>query len=259
MPATSRPASPFGERLRLWRRRRGMSQLQLATEAETTPRYLSFLETGRSRPGRAIVLRLARCLELPVREQNTLLLSAGLPAAFDERDLDDEALRPLRMAIDAILARHEPFPACAMDGLGRVVRLNEACRRFMPGVETQSPEQGLDAFLAPGPGREMVENFAEVAWAYCDRLQREAARTGDPRLRALFELAHAHLRDVPRPVSAEGPVLVVRFRFGDRVIRTFTTVMRFDTPHEVTLSELRVELVFPMDDEADAFFRSLAE
>ncbi len=251
--------SAFGRRLRYWRRRRGISQLDLATRAQTTPRHLSFIETGRSRPGRELVLRIARCLDLPVRSRNALLLAAGFPPAFEERPLSHEALEPVRNAIEGVLSRHEPYPASAIDPLGRVVMANATSRLLFPGAESQSPEDMLDAFLAPGPGRKLVENFAEVAWSLVDRMSHDVSQRDDPRHAALLDRAIRHLADVPRPAPdpAPTPILCVRLRLGDQTVRTFSTVLRFEAPFEITVSELRVELMFPMDAEADAFFRSL--
>jgi transcriptional regulator with XRE-family HTH domain len=251
--------SPFGKQLRTWRKQRGLSQLELAALAETTPRHVSFIETGRSRPGRELVLRIAACMNLPVRERNRLLASAGLPSAYAERDLDEHEMRPFRVAVEAILLHHEPYPACAIDGLGRVQLTNAGFRALWPGAEHATPEQAIDAFFGPGPMREMIENWAEVAWAHLDSRRYEAERTGDPRLLELVERSLQHLQGVARPaVQASTPVVCPRFRIGDQVVRTFTTVMRFEHAHEITLNELRVELIFPVDEVGDAFFRARA-
>ncbi len=254
--------SPFGQQLRMWRRQRGLSQLALAIAAETTPRHVSFIETGRSRPGRELVLRLAQCLDLPVRDRNTLLVAAGLTPAFAERDLNGEEAQPYRMAIETILQRHDPYPACAMNLLGKVLMANATFRAFSPGFEDMTPEQSLDAFFAPGPLQQGIENWAELAWAWVDRQRHAVARTNNARLAALVERALRHLADVPRPPMTllDGPAaLCPRLRVGDQVIRTFVTVMRFEDMHDVTLSELRIELVFPLDAQGDAFFRSLTD
>lgn len=229
--------------------------------AQTTPRHLSFIETGRSRPGRDLVLRLAECLDVPVRRRNLMLMAAGLPPAFPEADLQAESLQPMRMAVEAILKRHDPYPGCALDLFGQVRLANNGCRALFPTVERLTPEQTLDGMLAPGPGRLQIENWPEVAWAALDRLSRDAARTGHPRLIALAERATAHLAGEQRPATAlaEGsPVLETRFRLGDQIVRTFTVVMRFEGAREINFSELRVELLFPVDGPAEAFFRGLA-
>src|SRR5215475_4500621 len=104
---------PVGELLRTWRQRRRMSQLDLACEADISTRHVSFLETGRARPSRDMVLHLAERLEVPLRERNVLLVAAGFAPVFAERTLDDPALVAAREAVALVLAAHEPYPAIA--------------------------------------------------------------------------------------------------------------------------------------------------
>lgn len=253
--------SPFGQCLKMWRKRRAVSQLELAHLAGTTPRYVSFIETGRSRPGRELILRLAESLNVPIRGRNELLVAAGLGPTFEEHDLGEDELRPFRLAVEKIMEGHNPYPACASDGFGETKMVNPAFRALFPFSETMSVEEGIDSFFGPGPTREVIENWSEVAWAYIDARQVEARRSNHPRLIALTERALAHMNGVPRPKqspSPGSPVISPRLRIGDEVIRTFTTVMRFEHAHEVTMSELRVELIFPMDEVAARFFRNLS-
>jgi transcriptional regulator with XRE-family HTH domain len=259
MPSTARPSTSFGRELRYWRKLRGLSQLHLAVAAGTTPRHLSFLETGRSRPGRALVLRLAVSLDVPVRDTNTLLTAAGLPPEFPERALDETAMQPVTVSIRALLDRHDPYPGCAYDVLGTIHLANEGFRRFFPQAAERAPADLVEHFFS-APGRRWIENWAEVAWAYADRLRLESERTRSPELAARVARFHAELRDVPRPASAGDDQAVIgpRFRVGERTVSTFSALLRFDTAREVTLSELRVELTFPADEASAAYFRQLA-
>ena len=257
MDATPLPS--FGQHLKYWRRRRGLSQLALATEARTTPRHISFIETGRSRPGRDLVLRLARTLGLLARDTNALLEKAGFGPAFAERRLDEDAMRPFAATIRTILESHEPYPGSAFDPLGRIHMTNAAHRRWFPGAADRSPEQAIDDFYGGRVGFEF-ENWPEVAWAYADRWRLEASRTGSAELARLAQRAEAHLADVPRPdpSEADGAVMSPRIRIGGETYRTFATVLRVDTAREVTLSEIRVELVFPADEKTAELFRARA-
>ncbi len=250
-------ASVFGRMLRAWRRRRGLSQLSLATEAGTSPRHLSFLETGRSRPGADLVLRLADALQVPERDRGHLLEAAGLPHGGPRTPFEPDALQPFLRAVEQLLDRHAPYPGCALDGYGQVVQVNPAFERLWPGATGMTAEQGIDAFFAPGPARTLIDNWAELAWRSVDVRRREAARSGDPRMLTLAERAAEHLADVPRPAEADTPrepVFCPRFRVGDRVLRTFTTVMRFEHADDLGLRALKVELIFPADPDAAAFF-----
>lgn len=256
-------SSLFGQQLRTWRRKRGLSQLELSVLAETTPRHVSFIETGRSRPGRELVLRLSESMELPIRARNTLLTTAGLAAEYAERDLNDEGMQPFRRAVEAILERHSPYPACAIDTLGRHQMTNPAFRAFFPGIEKMTPEQAIDAFFDPelSFGRDRIENWVEAAWSYLDRLRHEESRTNHPRLTELIARINHYLKgiDRPRPTDDSSPVMCIRLRIDGQIIPIFSTVMHFENAHDITISDLRVELVFPMDSAGDAYFRSLSK
>lgn len=260
---STRTATPtsFGNLLRNWRRTRGMSQLELATRAGTTPRHVSFIETGRSRPGREVILRIADSLELPVRERNALLVSAGLPRAYAERALDDESMQPVLEGLQRMLDGHRPYPAAVIEESGRIRVCNDAYARILPGALESSPEELIDRFYGEA-GRAVIENWAEVAWATAERRRRRAERSGDPRLLQLARRALEWMKDVPRPPfdpEDESPLIMPRMRFGDQTISTYSAVMRFETAREVTLSELRAELIYPADDDSARFFRSLQD
>src|SRR5688500_19788324 len=124
--AIARPQPQVGPLLREWRERRRLSQLDLALEAGVSARHLSFVETGRSKPGRELLLRIAEQLEVPFRERNHLLLAAGHAPAFPERSLEDPELAPVRAALDLILTGHEPYPAIAVDRAWNLVAANSA-------------------------------------------------------------------------------------------------------------------------------------
>ena len=240
-----------------------MSQLALAHAAGTTSRHMSFIETGRSRPSREMVLRLAETLDLPLRERNALLVAAGLPAAFPERALSEAAMAPFRSVIRQLLDNHDPYPAWVLDRLWRVVDANAAGHAMTAslGSPTDAPVSLLEAFFAPGPMRDAIENWEEVAWAGLARLRREATDRGpDPELEAVIHQISERLRGVPMPIDVDPDTLVFcpRLRLGGRRISTITTVVAFGATRDVTLNELRVELMFPADNDSAAFFRELA-
>jgi len=251
-------SSPFGQQLRHWRRRSGVSQLDLAVQAGTSPRHVSFIETGRSRPGRDLVLRLAAALDVPIRERNTLLTSAGLPPAYPDRELTDQSMRPVKLVLDRVLARHEPYPAWVVGRGMRFLASNRGAEALFPGLCSLQPHEIVDLWFGPGPFRDMVENWPDVVWAGVAALRREATRSSDAQLLDLLQRVEAHARSIARP-DAEAvpdlPVICPRLSIDGHTIRTISTVMRFDTAVEVTASELRVELMLPADEESDAYFR----
>jgi transcriptional regulator with XRE-family HTH domain len=234
-----------------------MSQLALAAEAGTTARHLSFVETGRSRPGRELLRRLGAALDVPPREQNALLVAAGLAPAFPDRELADEAMEPVRRVLDRILRTHEPYPAWVVGRGLRFLASNGGAEALFPGMCALAPEAIVDLWYGPGPLRDLVENWQDVARAGVAALRREAARTADAELLGLWRRAEAHVRGAPAPLvdgQEDLPFVCARLRIGARTVRTVSTVLRFDGAVDVTASDLRVELMFPADAESDAFF-----
>ncbi|HLA14274.1 MAG TPA: helix-turn-helix domain-containing protein [Gemmatimonadaceae bacterium] len=257
MKANDQGSTEFGRRLRTWRRQRGLSQFELAARAGTTPRHLSFLETGRSRPGTAMVLRLGNELDLPLREQNALLEAAGLAATYSHRPLDASELTRFSAVIDSLLVGHEPLPAAAIDRYGAIRRANVAFERLSPGLVGLEPEELVDRFFGPGPWRDVLVNWADTAAVWLARQRREIHRTADPRLEALIARAERLIGPASCATQDDGlPMVCSRIRVGEDVLELFTVMVRFDTASDVTLSELRIELIYPGNDAADRFFRA---
>jgi transcriptional regulator with XRE-family HTH domain len=256
--ATAAGDASFGDLLRYWRRVRAMSQLDLASAAMTTPRHMSFVETGRSRPSREMVLRLAGALDVPLRDRNGLLLAAGFAPLYLHRPLDDPALDRVTAAIGRMLAQHEPFPAVVMDRGWNLQRANHGAGRLFGSLFAPAPIPAdanvLRLMLEPGPVRDSVVNWAEVAPALLERARREAV--GGVLDLATAELVH-ELRGLPEvaavasvapPVAPLLPVIDVELRLGDEQLRFFSVVSTVGTPVDVTAQELRVEAFFPSDD-----------
>ena len=203
-----------------------------------------------------MVLRLAEALGASLREANELLHAAGLPAAYPQAELASPDLAPYRAAIKRLLAAHEPYPAMALDARYTVVAANRPCAALF-GPQVVGSNFVRDALADPATAQKIV-NWPEVAWAGLDRLRQDARRSPfDEELRSLISLAEAALDGVPRPSAAEGGLMACPwFRIGSTVVRTIAMTARFDHPSEVTLDELHIELMYPMDDDADRFFRA---
>jgi len=202
-----------------------------------------------------MVLRLAEALGASLREVNELLHAAGLPAAYPHAGLASPDLAPYRAAIERLLAAHEPYPAMVLDARYTVVAANRACAALF-GSQVVGSNFVRDALADPAMAQTIV-NWPEVAWAGLDRLRQDARRSPfDEELRSLISLAEAALDGVSRPAADQGGLMVCPwFRIGGMVVRTIAMNARFDHTAEVTLDELRIELMYPMDDEADRFFR----
>ena len=251
------PSPPVGDLLRTWRQRRRLSQLALATEAEVSTRHVSFLETGRAKPSREMVLRLAEELEIPLGERNALLTAAGFAPIYPERALDDPALEAVREAVGLVLTGHEPYPALAVDRHWTLISANRAVAPFLDGVDPtllQPPMNVLRVSLHPDGLAPRIANLARWRAHVLDRLRRQVDLTADPRLAALLE----ELRGYPAPADAacqesalrrgEAEVVIpFRLRTERGVLAFISTTTVFGTPVDVTLDGLAIESFFPAD------------
>jgi transcriptional regulator with XRE-family HTH domain len=259
---------PVGHLVREWRQRRRLSQLDLALDAEISPRHLSFLETGRSTPSREMVLRLAERLDVPLRERNTLLLAAGYAPAFRERPLADPDLADARRAVDLVLTGHEPFPALAVDRHWHLVAANRAVAPMLEGISKAllaAPVNVLRLGLHPEGLAARIANLGEWREHVLARLRRQIDASADPVLRDLFEELRRYpggdiTANAPSKLPTAGAVVVpLRLRSPAGVLSFISTTTVFGTPVDITLSELALETFFPADAATSAVLRAAAE
>jgi transcriptional regulator with XRE-family HTH domain len=239
-----------GRLLRDWRRRRRLSQLDLALDAGVSARHLSFVETGRSQPSREMVLRLAEQLEVPLRDRNGLLLAAGYAPVYRERRLDDPELRPVRDALDLVLKGHEPCPAVVVDRGWNMVAANASVGSLIEGAAPEllaPPVNVLRLSLHPDGMAPRILNLGEWRAHLLERLERQVALTGDAELAAL----HEELSGYPGGGEGEHAVheiaVPLRLRAGDAELSFVSTIATFGTAVDVTVSELSIESFFPAD------------
>jgi transcriptional regulator with XRE-family HTH domain len=248
----SAAAPQVGELLRNWRRRRSLSQLDLALDAAVSSRHVSFLETGRSRPSREMVLHLAEHLDVPLRERNTLLLAAGFAPLYPERSLEEPEMEAVRAALDRFLRSHEPYPAVVLDGRYDIVAQNDAVAVLLDGVAPELLEPPVNALrltLHPDGMAPRILNFAEWSAHLVSRMRRRAQITGDERLADLRDELMGYPGVASSPphegLAAAEIVLPLRLRDGDSELAFFSTMSTFGTAADVTLSELSVEAFYP--------------
>jgi transcriptional regulator with XRE-family HTH domain len=255
-----------GDVLRDWRQRRRLSQLELATGANISARHLSFLETGRARPSRDMVLHLAEALDIPLRERNALLVAAGFAPIFGERKLDDPALAQARRAIDLVLKGHEPYPALAVDRHWSLIAANSAVERLMADAKAalrQPPVNVLRLSLHPDGLAPRIANLAQWRGHLLARLRRQIDLTADATLTALLK----ELMDLPAPRGARGAdpaddlggvVVPLRFSTPAGTLSLFSTTTVFGTPVDITLAELAIEAFYPADATTAEMLRQMA-
>jgi transcriptional regulator with XRE-family HTH domain len=250
-PAPARTG--VGGLLRDWRRLRGMSQLELALEAGVSTRHLSFLETGRARPSRQMVLQLAERLQVPSPDRNRLLLAAGYAPIHDERSPDDPHMEPIRAALRVVLEGHDPNPAIVVDRGWELVAHNRAATLLLDGLPDEllaPPMNFLRATLHPDGLAPSIANLRQWKEQVLGRLAREAILTGNPALRTLYQELDAYPApaggpDQPLPYGDVALPLCLRTPHGE--LRLLSTVTTFGTPADTTVEDYFIQSFLAAD------------
>ncbi|MDX2620346.1 helix-turn-helix transcriptional regulator [Streptomyces sp. NPDC049952] len=264
-----------GSLLRGWRKLRGLSQLELALRADSSARHISFIETGRSTPSRSMVLHLAEHLDVPVRERNALLMAAGHAPSYPETSLTAPEMTTLRAGLDQLLTAYEPFPALVMNGMYDVVAANKGVGMLLDGVAghlLRPPLNAMRLTLHPEGLAPRIRNLGEWRAHLLERMDRQATLRSSDALRGLYKevAAYPAPADDPRTGPDGRPearthlqeaavhpfALPLRIEAGGRVLSFVSTATTFNTPMDVTVSELAVETFLPADPETAAALRA---
>jgi len=267
MRSTTETVHPVGRLVRDWRMTRGLSQLDLALHSGFSAKHLSFIETGRTQPSRDALLVLSESLDLPLRERNRLLEAGGFARVFGETPLAADEMSRVRSVLQFILDRHSPYAAVVLDRFSDCLMGNRSAGLIMSRlVEPHLLPAGanmLRAVFHPDGMRRWIVNWPEVGRHLLDRAERELTHpTADPRGARLLEEIHGY-GDVPsaagRPphVRPGDLLLPVHIRRDGIELRLFSTIMTLGTPHDVTLQELRIETLFPSDEESETRWQAL--
>ena len=242
-------AEAFGALLKSWRHARRMSQLELGVAANVSARHISFLETGRARPSRPMVLALSETLNVPRAKRNRLLAAAGFANAYVARSLNDGDMAPVRAALDWMLERHDPYPAIALDRHWTLVSMNRCSAAMLAPMGLSEGDSLLEALIGGGPFADAIENRDELARHLAMRLQTESAFLGgDPILdRAAARLGETRALDDAGNPDAFPAVIAARYRLGDTVLSLFSTIAQFGSTEDIALADLKIELMFPAD------------
>jgi transcriptional regulator with XRE-family HTH domain len=251
--AVAEGAPSAGALLREWRQRRNLSQLEVAMRSAVSARHLSFIETGRARPSREMVLHLAERLDVPLRERNHLLLAAGFAPVFGERSLDEKEMAPIRAALERFLAAHEPYPAVVVDRHWNIVSENRGVAYVTRGVAAEllaPPANALRIALHPDGMAPRISNLAEWSGYLLGRLRREIEVTRDPELESLYEelvaypgVTAEHGRANPPPPN--DILLMHELHLEGTQLALFSTLTTFGTARDLTLAELTIEAFYP--------------
>ncbi|WP_435601938.1 helix-turn-helix domain-containing protein [Streptomyces sp. bgisy130] len=252
-----------GALLREWRDRRRISQLELALRADSSARHISFIETGRSRPSQEMVLRLAEHLDVPVRERNALLIAAGYAPTFPETPLDDPSMTALRAGMERLLTGYEPFPALVVDGTYQVQAANRGITMLLEGVAPALLEPPLNAMritMHPEGLAPRIRNYREWRGHLLSQMERQLALMRSAPLRALYDEVSTY----PLPPGGHASAalgehvpfaLPMMIEHENTVLSFVSTIATFNTPMDVTVSELALETFLPADPETAAHLR----
>lgn len=250
----------FPALIKHWRQRRGLSQLDLALEANVSSRHVSFLETGRAQPSREMILRLAQSLSVPLRDQNELLQAAGFGEVYPAPSADEVLRGPVHAALERMLSQQEPYPMVVMDRVYNVLRLNRGATALLPqiladpSVLAEGAPNGYHLLFDPRLARPFVLEWEATAKQLLARLHRESLeRAGDRRLQQLLRelLAYPGVpKDWQQPDLSQPsqPLLALRLQTPTFSVGFLTTLTVFSAPQNVTLDEICIESYFPLDE-----------
>ncbi|MFF4101666.1 helix-turn-helix domain-containing protein [Streptomyces sp. NPDC001903] len=263
---TSTPS--VGALLRTWRERRGISQLELAGRADSSSRHISFIETGRSRPSKEMVLRLADHLDVPVRERNSLLLAAGYAPHYAQTPLDDPSMGTLREGLERLLTGYEPYPALVVDAAYDVVAANRGIAMLLDGLPEHllvPPLNAMRITLHPQGLAPRIRNLAQWRGHLLAQMERQIALSRSAQLRALYEEVSGYPVAGRRPGGAGAEpeeavpyiALPLLIEHDGHLLSFVSSIATFNTPMDVTVAELAVETLLPADAATAKYLRSL--
>ncbi|NYH25300.1 helix-turn-helix domain-containing protein [Paraburkholderia bryophila] len=265
-PSKKAPPNDLGVLLRHWRDMRGISQLDLSFNAGVSQRHISFIESGRSVPSRQMLMDIAQTLDIPLRERNTLLLAAGYAPMYSDNAWNAQEMHGVTKALDRMLRQHEPFPAIVMDRYWNVLMTNESAPRFfncfIDMAARKEPRNMLHLIFDPEGMRPFVSDWKTVADSLIQRVYRESVgRVVDDKTRELLDALRAYPEVEAKlqpgdalkadAASASMPVIPMGFIKDGREMKYFSMVTSVGTPQTIAAQELRIECMFPADDETE--------
>lgn len=254
-----------GELFRFWRKFNRMSQMDLALQIGVSTRHLSFVETGRSMPSRNLVLKMAHCLKLPLRHRNSVLKAAGYASEFGEESFGGEKMEIVRQALQRMLEKHEPYPAFVVDAAYTILKTNSGYEKMIDvlvGEKVRKKYNNVYRLTFAEDGlRPYIKAWPRIERFMLNRLWDEAASTQISELLQLYnELSQRRTSKALTDFQSDEdlPIMSLTFEKEGMRARFFTTITTLGTPLDLTTQELRIESLFPADEETKALF-SLAK
>ena len=273
--ASDQQLASFGILLKQWRSQRGFSQLDLAVTSQVSQRHISFLESGRAKPSREMVLQLATVLDVPLRQQNLMLTAAGFAPVHTETDLSAPEMSSIRKALDFMLRQQEPYPAIVVDRYWNLLLTNDAATRLLAAfieLETLQTHFSVDgkinlmrAMFAPQGLRPFIANWEDFAEHLLQRVHREAMAEGqsEQSTALLNELmSYPGVSDIwhtSNRAAQQTLLLTVHFKRDHLKLQFFSTIATLGTAYDITLQELRIECLFPADEATEQNWKQIRQ
>lgn len=269
MSAIANADNPFGALLKQWRSQRNFSQLDLSVASDVSQRHISFLESGRAKPSRDMVIKLSVVLDIPLRQRNKMLTAAGFAPIYSAFDLSSPEVAPIRRALEFTLRQQSPYPALVMDRYWNQIMVNKGAENLLGwliGGKTVPEDIGpnlMKLMLHPQGVRAHVVNWEMMASHLIRRVHRETLAEGqEEQSQALFDALLTYpdiqsLWQAPIQENWQLPLLNTTFSKAEQQLSFFTTITTLGTPQDITLQELRLECLFPADDQTEKHFHNL--
>jgi transcriptional regulator with XRE-family HTH domain len=250
----------FGSICREWRKQRRYSQLHLALELDISSKHISFIETGRSIPSREMILKIGAYLFIPKGEINRGLYSAGYAPVYTDLPYEHEDLKHVVSAIDQMLINHMPYPAIVLNQYWDVVKANESAQKLLAGLGFSGQKNLIEAIIDDDPEKSKIINWHESARTVLVRLRHEISMLGgSERLEKLEKNLTSCLASEEEvlTISASQPVLSIKLQLSDCILSFFSIIAQLSTVQDVTVSEFKVELMFPTDEETINHYKTV--
>jgi len=260
--------SHFTGEMRRWRKVRNLSQLSLAVAANISQRHVSWLENGKSAPSREMVVRLSDAMDIPLRDRNQFLKAAGFAALYTENKLDAPPLESVRHVLNSILKNHEPYPAFVLDRCWNIYMQNTAAdslfsafgdaNELWKAVGDEGKRNMALLTVHPQGIKSTLENWDDIALQLMRRIKKEALDSEDPALLTLYKDLAKYV-ELPDDLELDScfPILTLNVRLGESVLRMCSVISSLGTSQDITVNEIRVEALYPIDEQTEQFFRSI--
>ena len=249
-----------GNILKKWRRQQRYSQLQLAVELGVSSKHISFIETGRSIPSKEMILKISTFLLMSKRETNRALYSAGFAPIYTELPVSDESLKPIFEAIERMIQNHMPYPAIVLNQSWDVVMANDSAQSLLAGLGYSEHTNLIEALIADNPKTSKIINWHEAVSAVLTRLKQELTMLGNPKqlLKYENELSKClSLSTESSSIDIEQIVLSTKIQLNEKTLSFFSVIAQLGTVQDVTLSEYKVELMFPTDETTKQYYNEV--